>query len=44
MSELNWIKKMDKVDWVLLGIYFFIVFMIIFFVEWFEEDIFLFSV
>ncbi len=44
MSELNWIKKMDKADWALLGIYFSIAFMITFFAEWSEEDIPLFSV
>ncbi|MBX2878141.1 MAG: histidine kinase [Saprospiraceae bacterium] len=39
MSELNWIKKMDKADWALLGIYFSIAFLITFFAEWSEEDI-----
>ena len=33
MSEPNWIKKMDKADWALLGIYFSIAFLITFFAD-----------
>lgn len=43
MSELNWIRKMDKADWALLSIYFSVAFLINFFAEWSEEDIPLFS-
>lgn len=43
MSRIPWIRKMDKSDWLLLGIYYTIAFLITFFAEWSEENIPLFS-